>query len=179
METRKISLWYAYEDDLMVNDLYLSSNRVWEKTVIISPTLKSSLKPLFMWFKRKQSEYEVMMPIPLDWAKGYLTKHNRLLYDELLYMVKHARKVYEPLPFSWITPVSFFEDDQAFRFQRYMAAKEMSWLDNGMVIIGSTERFENQQLASVGDIYRMRQREHLCQPVWSMNATEISEHSGL
>ena len=142
---------------------------------LISPSLHTPIAPLVRVLQQDRIAFEVMLPVPMAWVKGYLKRHDRTLYDELLWLEKHAKKIREPLPFWWVTPTSYWENKEDFTFQRYMAAKEMSRMDEGMMIIASQEALASTAPSCAGDIYRMRVREHGAMPVWK--AVLLSERS--
>ena len=147
------------------------------KRYLISPSLHTSISPLIKLLSQQNIAFEVMMPIPLEWAKSYLKQHDRLLYDELLWLVEHAQRIHEPLPFSWVTPISYFESETDFSFQRYMAAKEMSYIDDGMCVIAHAKAFASTAPSSVGDIYRMRIREHASKPLYKVEVSDKDKDS--
>ena len=172
-----ISLWL--DDSGMVSydlkSVYAQLHRLEPMLCLISPSLHTSIAPLVRVLQKECIAFEVMMPIPMVWAKGYLKRHDRTLYDELLWLERYAKKIHEPLPFSWVTPTSYWEREEDFTFQRYMAAKEMSRMDEGMVVIASQEALASTAPSCAGDIYRMRVREHGAMPVWK--AVLLSESS--
>jgi len=161
-----ISLWY--ENEVHIEYVYEAKNLIKQEDQIwvISPTLKFSMAPLIVWLQKNKIAYTVVLPIPNKWAQDYLKQSNPKRYNELLWLMEHAEYTNDVLPFSWVTPMSYFNNEYDYRYQRYMVAKKISGMDEGILMICGGTSFKSDGMASCQDIFRMRLREYADKNVW-------------
>lgn len=124
-------------------------------TVLYSPTLKHPLNAFEALIKEADVSFALTVPILLQDA---------LQDKNVMAIVKEAIFVREAAYMSWITYRSYMAYARDEAFQRYAAYKEMSRIDDEMIIAGYAGDFEKMALANPKDIVRMRIQEHAGKP---------------
>ena len=140
--------------DLFVS-LLRQKTEQYKVTVLYSPTLKHPLNAFEALIKETNVSYALTVPILLQDA---------LQDKNIKNIVKEAMFVREAAYMSWITQQSYMADARDEAFQRYAGYKEMSRIDDEMIIAGYANDFVKTALANLKDIVHMRIQEHAGKP---------------